>query len=782
MIKLINQTEFAVRLANRENLTYQFTYEGDGAWRMRADLLGGATFAFEGDAQKLCAYMGESFSSKSQPIAVEDGADAIVLSAADGSTAKIAKNGSVIFCNKDGKRMVELTSASIAEGKAKLCGTLLSGEGVFGGGQRFDVCNHRGNSLRLFSYDCYNTDNGKGTYMPIPLFYTTCGGGMFFNHYERMNVSFGDAENNTWEMELCKDALDCYFYTKGSYADLLQTYTDMTGKAVSVPTEWMQGVLICRYSPEFCALEVEKYKFDSIDEIPDYQKYFLDWNCTVKVTDVTKEELRNYLFLYSSVGARAYIQNPKDGSFLRTSRKGGPCGAGIKAVVENLIAAGQKPTAMVLEGGFGVWHDCTEDTEKAKKNRQFIKDTVKWLHDQNIRVTVYMSVANITPRMKGYKPEYQLWVEMTNSKGEVTRTFDIPQQKFTDNPDVGARGRSYLDITNPEALDWYLNTIWADVVDLGIEGVKIDFCEMMPEEGVYPVRNEKQEIVDYQTLKYCFHTPDMFTGMNAHHAYPTYFISTFCKAMNEKVAKRADGDGFMVLSRGGAFGSQRNPYLWAGDQTRTYPTLQKQMTALMTSGLGGVPFMTYDMAGYSYAKPGVYFEEGTMETESQIYTRAIEYTAFTPCIQTHGDVRHLYDMTEETKKIASLYTDVHMQLLPLMQKLSKEACQTGMPVVRHLVLNYADDANVYPIEDEFMLGDALLVAPILDEDTFERTVYLPKGSWTNLLTGEAITGGVTVKVPVTMAQIPVFLNNDSADAKDLQTVFATDAWKQICKI
>ena len=123
-----------------------------------------------------------------------------------------------------------------------------------------------------------------------------------------------------------------------------------------------------------------------------------------------------------------------------------------------------------------------------------------------------------------------------------------------------------------------------------------------------------------------------------------------------------------------------------------------------------------------------------------------------------------------------------MQVLPLMQKLSKDACKTGMPVVRHLVLNYADDANVYPVEDEFMLGDALLVAPILDEDSFEREVYLPRGSWTNLLTDETIAGGVTVKVPVTMAQIPVFLNNDSADAKDLQAVFASDSWKQICKI
>jgi hypothetical protein len=97
------------------------------------------------------------------------------------------------------------------------------------------------------------------------------------------------------------------------------------------------------------------------------------------------------------------------------------------------------------------------------------------------------------------------------------------------------------------------------------------------------------------------------------------------------------------------------------------------------------------------------------EKESEIYARAIEYTAFTSCIQTHGDVRHLYEMTEETQKIARLYTDLHGALLPYIQKLSRDACESGMPVVRHLVLNYPKDENVYGINDEFMLGNGLNV-------------------------------------------------------------------------
>jgi alpha-D-xyloside xylohydrolase len=97
--------------------------------------------------------------------------------------------------------------------------------------------------------------------------------------------------------------------------------------------------------------------------------------------------------------------------------------------------------------------------------------------------------------------------------------------------------------------------------------------------------------------------------------------------------------------------------------------------------------------------------------------------------------------------------------------------------VRHLVLNYPDDKNVYDIEDEFMLGDAIRAAPIITEGTTERTVYLPCGSWQNLLTGETVTGGTAMRIHASIAQIPVFLNLDSEDAKSLLPIFASDAWK-----
>ena len=782
MIKYALQEGKNLYFSNTDGVRFELTYNGGGAWRLRADQKDGASFARRGDAQDLCAFMGEEIVDAREALTVTEAADALTVKAGDGSFVLISLQdaGFIKLCHANGKVLSELTGVGLKDGKMVVTGALADGEGVFGGGQRFDACNRRGTSLMLFSYDGYNTDHGKATYMPIPLFYTTRGAGMFFNHYERMNIDFGETESSTWKLDICKDSMDAYFYTTGKYADVLKAYTEFTGKPCVVPTEWMQGVLICRYAPDFEHLEPMKCIYASFDEIPNKSDLFADRALTVKAETLTEEERAQYWSFFGSHGRRC-VCRAKDGTYYRTTKKGGPSGAGIKYIVEHLIAAGQKPTAMVLEG-FWYWQDCTKDNEVAQARRTEIKETVKWLNSLGIKVMYYMSVAQISPSMKGYKPEYQLHVDLKYPDGHVETTFKIPQQGFSSNPDLGSGGatRAYLDITNPEAVDWYMNTIWQDLVDMGCDGMKIDFCEMMPEEGSYALRNKEKEVIGHVDLTYRFHNPAMFTGMNAHHALPTYYISLFCKLMNEKVAKRADGDGFMALSRGGAFGSQRNPYLWAGDQTRVFHNLQTQLTSTITSGLAGVPFMTYDMAGYGYSPEGVFFHDGSMEMESQIYTRAVEYTAFTPCIQTHGDVRHLYQLTEQTQKISHLYTELHAELMPYIQKITKIACDTGMPVVRHLVVDYQDDANVYGIEDQFTLGDAILLAPVLnDEIDAERSVYLPAGTWTNLLTGETVEGGKSVNVKVNIAQIPAFLKNDAEDAASLAKIFAGDNWTAI---
>ena len=136
-------------------------------------------------------------------------------------------------------------------------------------------------------------------------------------------------------------------------------------------------------------------------------------------------------------------------------------------------------------------------------------------------------------------------------------------------------------------------------------------------------------------------------------------------------------------------------------------------------------------------------------------------------------------MTEEVQQIYRNFMNLHTELIPYIQKYSKIACETGMPPVRHPVLKYLNDENVYDLIDEFMLGDALLVAPILEQGKVERDVYLPAGSWTDMLTGEVIEGGKNVVAKANLGQIPVYLNNDSADKAELLPIFEGQNWAEI---
>ena len=113
-----------------------------------------------------------------------------------------------------------------------------------------------------------------------------------------------------------------------------------------------------------------------------------------------------------------------------------------------------------------------------------------------------------------------------------------------------------------------------------------------------------------------------------------------------------------------------------------------------------------------------------------------------------------------------------------LAKYEKLASETGYPVVAHPVLKYQDDKNVYSIKDEYLFGDALLVAPILTDGN-SRRVYLPKGEWIDLLTGETVSGGKAVTVKAAIGQIPVFLDTASPDADALRSVFSGETWSEI---
>jgi alpha-glucosidase (family GH31 glycosyl hydrolase) len=253
--------------------------------------------------------------------------------------------------------------------------------------------------------------------------------------------------------------------------------------------------------------------------------------------------------------------------------------------------------------------------------------------------------------------------------------------------------------------------------------------------------------------------------------------------------------------------------LWAGDQSRRFRNLKTQLAAVINSGISGIPFVTYDMGGYAYYGTSYHYYGGqpqrlpeangdlslpnfqfAEEYESEIFIRSMQYTVFGNVIKTHGDVRHIYQMTDEVQELAPLYMALHDELGGYLRELSRVACDTGKPMVRHMILEYQNDPNVADVDDQYMYGDALLVAPILTCNTklwggetvldyasvATRTVYLPAGEWIDLNTGKTIVStGQTITVEANLAKIPVYLNTASEYADELQAIFAGETWSAI---
>jgi len=204
----------------------------------------------------------------------------------------------------------------------------------------------------------------------------------------------------------------------------------------------------------------------------------------------------------------------------------------------------------------------------------------------------------------------------------------------------------------------------------------------------------------------------------------------------------------LVLNRAGYSACQRFGYWWMGDTPQHTQSAKGVIICQLNCGLGGYPHTTHDMAGYLAGSPGT----------SNALIRGCQMNFIQPISQLNsyrGNQEPWYWSTE-AQTIFKKFDLLHYKLLPYWYSIAWQAHNTGLPGWRHLVLDYQNDTKVYAVDDQMMVGDNFLFAPITDEGT-SRSIYFPQGTWYNYFTGEQIDGPKTLAYTVPYDQTPLFV-------------------------
>jgi len=205
----------------------------------------------------------------------------------------------------------------------------------------------------------------------------------------------------------------------------------------------------------------------------------------------------------------------------------------------------------------------------------------------------------------------------------------------------------------------------------------------------------------------------------------------------------------VVLTRSGWAGVQRHAMHWTGDNHSTWDDLRLSLQMVLNLGLSGVAFTGPDTGGFSGGP------------SPELFARWMQLSSFFPFFRVHSVLgspdQEPWAFGDEVEAIARAAIEQRYRLLPYLYTAAWQTTRTGAPVVRPMSFGFPGDARFAGVDDQFLVGDALLVAPVLERGATSRRVLLPEGPWFELATGARHDGGGRVEVPAPLEVVPVFV-------------------------
>ena len=513
--------------------------------------------------------------------------------------------------------------------------SLAVNEHVYGLGERFGALVKNGQSI-----DIWNEDGGTSTeqsYKNIPFYLTDRGYGVFVNHPERVSFEVATEQVSKVEFSVPGETLDYFLINGPSMKEVLERYTDLTGKP-ALPAPWTFGLWL---STSFTTNYDEKTVMSFIDGMQErgIALRVFHFDC------FWMKEFHWSDFIWDS----RVFPDP-EGMLRRIKQKG----LNICVWINPYI--GQE-SVLFAEG---------------KEKGYFLK-----------------------------RPGGDVW------------QWDMWQP-----------GMALVDFTNPEACSWYQEKLEA-LLDMGVDCFKTDFGERIPTNCEYYDGSDPQKM----------------------HNFYTYLYNKTVFELLER--KRGRGEA-VLFARSATAGGQKFPVHWGGDCWSDYVSMEESLRGGLSLTMSGFGFWSHDIGGF----------ESTSTPD--VYKRWAAFGLLSSHSRLHGSTSYrvpwAYD--EEAVEVVRRFTAIKARLMPYLYAAAIETAESGIPMMRSMVLEFTEDRNCAYLDKQYMLGDSLLVAPVFSEDG-TAAYYLPEGTWTHYLTGEVREGGKWYEEPCSYLSIPVFARENA---------------------
>ncbi len=544
------------------------------------------------------------------------------------------------------------TGGAWKNGDAVLCRKQMGpDEHFFGFGERMDFTDQRSKLVQLnvgrgtgmpHIIGAYNVL--KANYCPVPFFMSTRGYGIFLHNSFANEWDMGLTDPQAYSFGAKNGELDYYFLYGPDFPDILNQYTDLTGKAPLMPL-FALGLQVGTYSGGTWGHE----EMTSTDYVVNLVRKFRKMGIPVDV-------------LHLDSTWRIFGKN----------------------------------------GGKGA---TTFEWRETFNNPKAMFDSLYAMH-------INLAGVHIRPRF---------------DNGNKLNLLDQARALGLTYPEAGNPGE-FVNFFDPNAVDWWWKNGVLQVAALGVRFVKTDEGSAFGHEA-----NESNKLGP--------------TGLEAEKLHNIFPIA-YAKAPYEKFME-FNGMRGMNHTREGYAGIQRYPFIFAGDWPSEWQYFAPVVKAGLNIGLSGVGNWAHCMGGFEH------------DADPELYIRWCQFGLLSPVAHLfgmdHPGYKEPWNYGDDALNNFKKYATFRYRLIPYLYSHSFEMYQTGMPLMRALVLEYQHDENVYPIADQYLLGSQMMVCPVTVKGAQTREVYLPEGVWLDYYTGQKYTGKQYLQVLAPLDQIPILV-------------------------